>query len=101
MIILLTKEFYLKTIIFMVLYYTYKKYILYNIDKQIEVENIYIFRKKFLQFENLVIAEEYNDIKLLLKIKELKDKHGESYYLKYDFTNYCLGEDKYYEYGRV
>ena len=101
MIILLTKEFYLKTIIFMVLYYTYKKYILYNIDKQIEVENIYIFRRKFLQFENLVIAEEYNDIKLLSKIKELKDKNRELYYLKYDFTNYCLGEDKYYEYGRV
>lgn len=89
MIILLTKEFYLKTIIFMVLYYTYKKYILYNIDKQIEVENIYIFRRKFLQFENLVIAEEYNDIKLLSKIKELKDKNRELYYLKYDFTNYC------------
>ena len=89
MIILLTKEFYLKTIIFMVLYYTYKKYILYNIDKQIEVENIYIFRRKFLQFENLVIDEEYNDIKLLSKIKELKDKNRELYYLKYDFTNYC------------
>lgn len=89
MIILLTKEFYLKTIIFMVLYYTYKKYILYNIDKQIEVENIYIFRRKFLLFENLVIAEEYNDIKLLSKIKELKDKNRELYYLKYDFTNYC------------
>ena len=53
------------------------------------MENTEIFRRKFLELENLVIQEEDNDTKLSLKLKELKNKHKEPYYSKYDFIDFC------------
>ena len=54
-----------------------------------EVKNTEIFRRKFLELENLTINEEDNDEKLASKIKDLKNKHREPFYSKYDFIDFC------------
>lgn len=53
------------------------------------MENTEIFRRKFLEFEKLIINEENKDEKLAEKIKELKNKHREPYYSQYDFIDFC------------
>ena len=45
-----------------------------------KVANTEIFKRKFLEFENLVIHKENKDDELFKKIKELRDKHREPYY---------------------
>ena len=54
-----------------------------------DVKNTEIFRRKFLELENLTFNEEDNDEKLVSKIKDLKNKHRELFYSKYDFIDFC------------
>lgn len=53
------------------------------------MENTEIFRRKFLELEQLTIHEEDKDEKLALKIKELRNRHREPYYSQYDFIDFC------------
>lgn len=53
------------------------------------MENTEIFRRKFLEFENLVIHEEDNDEKLSKKLAEFRSKHREPYYSQRDFIDFC------------
>lgn len=54
-----------------------------------DAKNTEIFRRKFLELEKLTINEEDNDEKLASKIKDLKNKHREPFYSKYDFIDFC------------
>ena len=55
----------------------------------VKMENTEIFRRKFLELEQLTIHEEDKDEKLALKIKELRNRHREPYYSQYDFIDFC------------
>ena len=57
--------------------------------KMNDAKNTEIFRRKFLELEKLTINEEDNDEKLASKIKDLKNKHREPFYSKYDFIDFC------------
>ncbi len=55
----------------------------------VKMENTEIFRRKFLELEQLTIHEEDKDEKLALKIKGLRNRHREPYYSQYDFIDFC------------
>lgn len=48
-----------------------------------------IFRRKFIELEELVINEKGNDEKLAKKVRTLRDKHKEPFFSNFDFIEFC------------
>ena len=53
------------------------------------MKNTEIFRRKFLEFEELLTNEENKKDMLAKRIRDLKNEHKEPYYSQYDFINFC------------